>query len=87
MNPAMDKAVSLIQRFAVDANSGKISQDRFCFGAPWRHPPPANYPNFEWAKLQLMDFVQSLVNAEFGVPYLHHLCDLILLDAFLCLYH
>ncbi|PNY05009.1 hypothetical protein L195_g001445 [Trifolium pratense] len=36
-----------------------------------RHPPRVDDPKLrmEWAKLQLMDFVQSLVIADFGVNY------------------
>ncbi|XP_057506857.1 uncharacterized protein LOC130790028 [Actinidia eriantha] len=72
VNPAMDKALSLLQKFANDARNGKIPEDRLQFGAPWRHPPRTDNPALclEWAKLQLLDFVQSLVNAEFGVNYL-----------------
>ena len=65
----MDKALSLLQKFSLDAYNGKIPKDRVRFGAPWRHPPHTDDPihHLEWAKIQLMDFVQSLVNAEFGV--------------------
>ncbi|KAF5948489.1 hypothetical protein HYC85_014446 [Camellia sinensis] len=81
VNPAMDKALSLLQRFANDARNGKIPKDRLRFGAPWRHPPRTDNPALclEWAKLQLMDFIQSLVNAEFGVNYLAD-CSLEILD-------
>lgn len=69
VNPAMDRALALLQKFAVDAQSGKISKDKLRFGAPWRHPPQTDDPTlcYEWAKIQLMDFVQSLINTEFGV--------------------
>ncbi|KAF9588469.1 hypothetical protein IFM89_010495 [Coptis chinensis] len=69
VNPAMDSVLFLMQKFAVDARDGKISKDRLQFGAPWRHPPRTDNPTvcLEWAKIQLMDFVHSLVNAEFGV--------------------
>ncbi|KAF7141081.1 hypothetical protein RHSIM_Rhsim06G0167400 [Rhododendron simsii] len=81
VNPAMDKALSLLQKFANDARNGKIPKDRLRFGAPWRHPPQTDNPalRLEWAKLQLMDFVQSLVNTEFGVNYLAD-CSLEILD-------
>lgn len=64
--------MSLLQKFAMDAYSGRISKDKLRFGAPWRHPPCSNNHELcrEWAKVQLMDFVQSLANAEFGVLYL-----------------
>lgn len=73
----MDKALGLLQKFAVDARCGKISKDKLRFGAPWRHPPKTNDPTLciEWAKLQLMDFVQCLVNSEFGVN-LSFICHL-----------
>lgn len=81
MNPSMDKALSFLQKFAIDARSGKILEHRLHFGAPWRHPPSSKDPTIckEWAKIQLMDFVQSLVNAEFGVNYLAD-CSLEILD-------
>lgn len=68
----MDKALSILQKFASDARSGKISKDRLRFGAPWKHPPlrDSSALDSQWAKLQLMDFIQSLVNAEFGVNFL-----------------
>lgn len=81
VNPAMDRALSLLQKFAVDARSRRILKDKLCFGAPWRHPPSSNDPVLcrQWAKIQLMDFVQSLVNAEFGVNYLAD-CSLEIFD-------
>lgn len=71
----MDKALKLLQNFAAEAQSGKISKDKLCFGAPWRHPPRKDDSTlrFEWAKIQLMDFVQSLVKAEFGVRVIWYL--------------
>lgn len=65
----MDKALALLQKFADDAKSGNIPKDRLHFGVPWRHPPQRDDSTLrlEWAKLQLMDFVQSLANTEFGV--------------------
>lgn len=81
VNPAMDKALLLLQKFAMDAQSGKISKDRLRFGSPWRHPPRTDDPTLchGWAKVQLMDFVQSLVNTEFGVNYLAD-CSLEIFD-------
>lgn len=72
MNPALDRALEILQNFAIDVRNGKISEDKLRFGAPWRHPPNIDDPKLrtEWAKLQLIDFVQSLVNAEFGVNFL-----------------
>ncbi|XP_058787255.1 uncharacterized protein LOC131661666 [Vicia villosa] len=71
VNPALDGALEILQKFAIDVRNGKISDDRLRFGAPWRHPPKVDDPKLrmEWAKLQLMDFVKSLVNADFGVNY------------------
>ena len=65
----MDKALHLLQKFAVDAQRGRVPKDRLRFGAAWRHPPQTDDTSLlaEWAKLQLMDYVQSLVNADFGV--------------------
>ncbi|KAJ8899136.1 hypothetical protein K2173_011133 [Erythroxylum novogranatense] len=72
VNPAMDNALSQLQKFADDARNGKFPKERFHFGSPWRHPPKTEdfNLNHNWAKLQLMDFVQSFVNTEFGVNYL-----------------
>ncbi|TKY49968.1 hypothetical protein E2542_SST27419 [Spatholobus suberectus] len=71
VNPALDRALEILQKFAIDVYNGKVSEDKLRFGAPWRHPPQIDDPklHMEWAKLQLMDFVQSLVNTEFGVNY------------------
>ncbi|KAK3002649.1 hypothetical protein RJ639_019114 [Escallonia herrerae] len=81
VNPAMDKALAILQKFALDARSGRISTDKLRFGAPWRHPPRTDNHTLrsEWAKLQLMDFVQSLINTEFGVNYLAD-CSLEIFD-------
>nr|KYP55955.1 hypothetical protein KK1_002182 [Cajanus cajan] len=71
VNPALDRALEILQKFANDVYKGKVSKDKLRFGAPWRHPPKIDDPklHMEWAKLQLMDFVQSLANTEFGVNY------------------
>ncbi|CAH9086807.1 unnamed protein product [Cuscuta europaea] len=81
VNPAMDKALSRVQKFANDVHSGRIPKDKLCFGAPWRNLPHANDQAScrEWAKIQLLDFVQSLVNAEFGLNYLQD-CSLEIFD-------
>ncbi|KAI3702594.1 hypothetical protein L6452_28340 [Arctium lappa] len=81
VNPAMDRVLSLLQKFALDAQRGKIPKDKLRFGAPWRHPPKKDDPclRSEWAKLQLMDFIQSLVNAEFGINYFSD-CSLEIFD-------
>ena len=65
----MDRVLELLQKFASDARNGKIPKDKLRFGAPWRHPPKENDPalQLEWAKIQLMDFVQSLVKEGFAV--------------------
>lgn len=74
----MDRALALLQKFAADARNGKISKDKLRFGAPWRHPPKTADPtmSIEWAKIQLMDFVQSLVNTDFGVSSLEVTCPM-----------
>ncbi|XXG48282.1 hypothetical protein AAC387_Pa02g2779 [Persea americana] len=81
VNPAMESALHILQKFAFDVREGKISDDRLRFGAPWRHPPRTVDATqcLQWAKLQLMDFVQSLVSAEFGVNYLYD-CSMEILD-------
>jgi len=65
----MESALAMLQIFASDVRNGKIPESQLHFGAPWRHPPREDDPaaSFKWAKIQLMDFVQSLVNTEFGV--------------------
>ncbi|KAF0912155.1 hypothetical protein E2562_013045 [Oryza meyeriana var. granulata] len=72
VNPAMETALGMIQKFASDVREGKVPENRLSFGAPWRHPPRGDNPDasYKWAKIQLMDFVQSFVNTEFGVNYL-----------------
>jgi hypothetical protein len=72
VNPAMQTALSMVQKFASDVREGKIPENRLSFGAPWRHPPRTDNPDtsYKWAKIQLMDFVESFVNTEFGVTIL-----------------
>jgi len=72
VNPAMEAALQMLQKFASDVHEGKVPENRLSFGAPWRHPPRDDNPDlsYKWAKIQLMDFVQSFVNTEFGVNYL-----------------
>lgn len=69
VNPAMETVLAILQKFASDVRKGKIPESRLPFGAPWRHPPSKDNPaaSIKWAKIQLMDFVQSLANTEFGV--------------------
>ncbi|PKA52815.1 hypothetical protein AXF42_Ash001796 [Apostasia shenzhenica] len=81
VDPAMEKALAILQKFACDVRTGKIPKEQLHFGAPWRHPPHIDDPvaSMKWAKIQLMDFVQSFVNTEFGVNYLAD-CSLEILD-------
>ncbi|KAI3968984.1 hypothetical protein MKX01_001461 [Papaver californicum] len=81
VNPAMESVLSILQKFAVDAQNGRISKDRLRFGAPWRHPPRTDDRAIclEWAKLQVLDFLQSLVKSEFGYNYLAD-CSLEIMD-------
>ncbi|KAJ4791924.1 ATP-dependent protease ATPase subunit HslU [Rhynchospora pubera] len=70
VNPAMESVLDILRKFASDAHQGKIPENRMFFGAPWRQPPLAENRRSSWAKIQLMDFVQSYANTEFGVNYL-----------------
>ncbi|CAL1407216.1 unnamed protein product [Linum trigynum] len=80
VNPAMDKAIVILEKFAEDARMGKIPKDRLRFGSPWRHPPKDDpIRSSKWAKLQLMDSIQTLANTEFGISYLAD-CSLEILD-------
>lgn len=40
----MDNALSILQKFALDAQKGKIVKDKIRFGAPWKHPPRKDDP-------------------------------------------
>lgn len=73
----METALRMVQKFASDVREGKVPENRLSFGAPWRHPPQGDNPHtsYNWAKIQLMDFVQSFVNTEFGVIILFLLQD------------
>ena len=53
MNPALDEALEILQKFAVDVYNGKVSEDTLRFGAPWRHRPQIDHPKLrmEWAKV------------------------------------
>lgn len=69
VDPAMESALAIVQKFASDVRDGKVYKDRLHFGAPWRHPPRTDDPvaSLKWAKIQLIEFVQSFVITEFGV--------------------
>ena len=71
MKPAMDSAMDILKKFVDDVRNEKVPESRLRFGTPWRHPPSSHDPSKShlWAKINLMDFVQSLVNAEFGVIF------------------
>lgn len=70
----MESALDILKKFVDDVRNGKVPDSRLHFGAPWRHPPRSNDPSKSllWAKINLMDFVQSLVNAHFGVMLCYH---------------
>jgi hypothetical protein len=63
----MESALDILRKFASDVHQGKIPENRMFFGAPWRQPPCAENRQSSWAKIQLIDFVQSFANTEFGV--------------------
>lgn len=71
VNTSMERVLHLLKKFAIDVRNEKVSKDCLRFGAPWRCPPRTENASarLEWAKIQLMDFVQSLVSAEFGLNY------------------
>lgn len=72
VNPAMEAALELLKKFAVDICCQRVQESRLRHGVPWRYSPKSTDKDrcYQWAKIQLMDFVQALVNAEFGVNYL-----------------
>ncbi|KAL7617898.1 hypothetical protein Lser_V15G03902 [Lactuca serriola] len=84
VNPTMDRALSILQKFALDAQKGKIVKDKIRFGAPWKHPPRKDDPFLcsKWEKFQLMDFIQSLVSAEFGQPLSDDPCVSAMIERF-----
>lgn len=83
VNPAMEAALGMVQKFASDVREGKVPENRLSFGAPWRHPPRGGNPDasYKWAKIQLMDFVQSFVNTEFGVIKLFFLLHFLIISS------
>lgn len=72
VNPAMEAALELLKKFAVDICCERVQESRLRHGVSWRYSPKSTDKDrcYQWAKIQLMDFVQALVNAEFGVNYL-----------------
>ena len=86
VNPAMDRALALLQARVVDVQNGLVPKDKLRFGAPWRHPPRSDDPrlSLDWAKIQLMDFVHSLVDAEFGVAICVLVQKLLVVNASYC---
>lgn len=67
----MELVLDILKKFASDAHQGKIPENRMFFGAPWRQPPHAENRQSSWAKIQLIDFIQSFANTEFGVIFLY----------------
>ncbi|KAH9317394.1 hypothetical protein KI387_019163, partial [Taxus chinensis] len=73
VNPAMESALEILKKFAEDVHFQRVQKSRLSHGVAWRHPPNQTDKDkcCQWAKIQLMDIVQALSNAEFGVNYLH----------------
>jgi len=71
VDPAMDAALGLLEQFADKATKGDIDSNLLQYGAPWRDFPKNNNQERrqQWAKIQMMDFVQAFANTEFGVRY------------------
>lgn len=68
VDPAMELAMKLLKNFADKAMKGHVDGQLFQHGAPWRNfPKTDDAKKQQWARLQLMDFLEALGNAEFGV--------------------
>ena len=65
----MDTALGLLEQFADKAMKGDIDSNLLQHGAPWRDFPRNDDKERrqEWARIQLMDFVQAFTDTEFGV--------------------
>lgn len=85
VDPAIDAALGLLEQFADKARKGAIDSNRLQHGAPWRDFPRNDNKERrqQWARIQLMDFVQAFTDTEFGVQYQNflRLC-IILSDTF-----
>lgn len=68
----MESALESLKKFAQDVLFQRVQKSRLSHGVAWRHPPNAtdNERCRQWAKIQLIDFIEALSNAEFGVSYL-----------------
>lgn len=68
VDPAMEVAMKLLKNFVDKAIKGHVDGQLLQHGAPWRNFPKTGDANKQqWARLQLMDFIEALGNAEFGV--------------------
>ncbi|XP_057852949.2 uncharacterized protein LOC131063178 isoform X2 [Cryptomeria japonica] len=72
VNPAMESALEILKKFAEDVYFQRVQKSRLSHGVAWRHPPNLtdNERCCQWAKIQLIDFIEAFSNAEFGVNYL-----------------
>lgn len=80
VDPAMYTALGLLEQFADKAMKGDIDSNLLQHGAPWRDFPRNDDKERrqQWARIQMIDFVQAFTDTEFGVNYLGG--DLELLD-------
>ncbi|KAG4996652.1 hypothetical protein JHK82_027438 [Glycine max] len=79
VNPALDEALEILQKFAVDVYNGKVSEDTLRFGAPWRHRPQIDHPKLrmEWAKVnyridyseEIFDDPSTFASLQVGLLY------------------
>lgn len=67
VDPAMESAISILEKFAEDCVKGKISKRFLRHGVPWRHPPRDVKQHRSWAKIQLLDYIQAMADTDFAV--------------------
>ena len=67
----MYTALGLLEQFADKAMKGDIDSNLLQHGAPWRDFPRNDDKERrqQWARIQMIDFVQAFTDTEFGVWY------------------
>ncbi|CAM6083792.1 unnamed protein product [Calypogeia fissa] len=69
VDPAMESAIEILQKFAEDCIAGKIRKNYLKHGVAWRHPPSDRDKHRGWAKIQLLDYIQALADTGFAVNH------------------
>eukprot|EP00897_Mesotaenium_endlicherianum_P008063 jgi/Mesen1/7285/ME000373S06353 len=72
VDPALEVAIERVAEYAGRPDSAAAAADPYIMGGTaWRRPPRTGgaHKRRRWAKLQMMDFIEALATAQFGMNY------------------